>query len=92
MNTKRITLYLYKDEYNFMQEKSKKERLPMNKIFQFWIRDQMKEILPVKIKIDNIVKGVPKIDQKFIDKSLYKPETLNFVPFEMPQSFGSHKK
>jgi hypothetical protein len=65
MNTKRITLYLYEDEYSFMQERSKKERLPMNKIFQFWIRDEMKKELPIKYGVNSspIVSDKPAIEK-----------------------------
>lgn len=58
MNTKRITLYLYEDEYQFMQDKSKEKRLSMNKIIQLWIRDQLGRSVHSDIKTKEDVKKV----------------------------------
>jgi len=40
--TKRITLYLYEDEYDFISSLCKSEKISMNRYFQDFIREQMK--------------------------------------------------
>lgn len=68
MIQKRITLYFYPDEYDFVSAYCENEKISMNRYFQDWVRDQMK--IKDRSKIDRI-----KIDTGVPDLPLGKPVT-----------------
>lgn len=56
MNKKKIMLYLFQDEYDWIQEKCFANKVSMNRFFQDYIRGQMKNVL---IPEKNIVEAKP---------------------------------
>lgn len=56
MNKKKIMLYLFQNEYDWVQQKCLDDKVSMNRFFQDWIRGQM---INVMIPEKNIVETKP---------------------------------
>jgi hypothetical protein len=76
---RRLNINLFDDEYEFLKRKSANDRLSMNKLFQFWIRDLMSK-MPQKIETPKEIKDDPELNGEKIP--------ISKSNFTMPQSFG----